>query len=132
VGFWEAKLFALAMCVPITQVRRTGDAGRRPGLPIQCVQSAELGEGPVHSSPMSDEFSPRCNSSRKIAEIGASAAQLNAMIWSTHSPRIDPISRSTKPFCQGEPGAMGLSRIPIARNRRVTAAANFLSPSRIR
>ena len=23
-------------------------------------------------------------------------------MWSTHSRRIDPISRSTKPFCQGE------------------------------
>jgi predicted ATP-dependent endonuclease of OLD family len=27
--------------------------------------------------------------------------------------------RSTKPFCQGEPGAMCLSRIPMARNRHV-------------
>ena len=26
------------------------------------------------------------------------------------------------PICHGEPGAMGLSRIPMARNRRVTAA----------
>src|SRR5450759_4523950 len=25
--------------------------------------------------------------------------------WSTHSRRIDPISRSAKPFCQGEAGA---------------------------
>ena len=29
---------------------------------------------------------------------------------STHSRRIDPISRSTKPFCQGEAGAIGLSQ----------------------
>ena len=28
-------------------------------------------------------------------------------MWSTHSRRIDPISRSTKPFCQGEAGAIG-------------------------
>ena len=28
---------------------------------------------------------------------------------------------SAYPFCQGEPAAMGLSRIPMARNRRVTA-----------
>ena len=28
--------------------------------------------------------------------------------------------RSTKPFCQGEAGAVGLSRMPMARNRRVT------------
>ncbi len=25
-----------------------------------------------------------------------------------------------KPFCQGEAGAVGLSRMPMARNRRVT------------
>src|SRR5436189_3220571 len=37
--------------------------------------------------------------------------------WSTHSRRIDPISLSAKPFCQGEPGAMGLSRLPMVRNR---------------
>src|SRR5271156_3315694 len=33
------------------------------------------------------------------------------MMWSTHSRRIDPISRSAKPFCQGEAGAVGLSRM---------------------
>src|SRR5437764_7439159 len=48
------------------------------------------------------------------------------MTWSTHSRRIDPISLSAKPFCQGEAGAMGLSRIPIARNRRVTAAVDAI------
>jgi hypothetical protein len=31
------------------------------------------------------------------------------MTWSKHSRRIDPISRSAKPFCQGEAGAIGLS-----------------------
>ena len=29
------------------------------------------------------------------------------MMWSKHSRRIDPISRSAKPFCQGEAGAVG-------------------------
>src|SRR5260370_19727378 len=38
------------------------------------------------------------------------------MMWSTHSRRIDPISRSARPFCQGEAGAVGLSRMPMARN----------------
>ena len=28
-------------------------------------------------------------------------------MWSKHSRRIDPISRSAKPFCQGEAGAIG-------------------------
>src|ERR1700757_3533080 len=41
------------------------------------------------------------------------------MMWSKHSRRIDPISRSATPFCQGEAGAIGLSRMPMARNRRV-------------
>src|SRR5450432_2141007 len=31
-------------------------------------------------------------------------------MWSTHSRRIDPISRSAKPFCQGEAGAVGLPK----------------------
>jgi hypothetical protein len=35
------------------------------------------------------------------------------MKWSTHSCRIDPINRSAKPFCQGEAGAVGLSRMPM-------------------
>ena len=30
---------------------------------------------------------------------------------SEHSRRIDPIGRSARPFCQGEAGAIGLSRI---------------------
>jgi hypothetical protein len=37
------------------------------------------------------------------------------MMWSKHSRRIDPISRSAKPFCQGEAGAVGLSRMPMAQ-----------------
>jgi hypothetical protein len=35
-------------------------------------------------------------------------------MWSKHSRRIDPMSRSAKPFCQGEAGAIGLSRMPMA------------------
>src|SRR4030088_41810 len=50
------------------------------------------------------------------------------MMWSRHSRRIAPISRSAKPFCQGEAGAVGLSRMPMARNRRVTAAPSDAIP----
>ena len=32
---------------------------------------------------------------------------------------MDPISLSAKQFCHGDPGAMGLSRMPMARNRRI-------------
>jgi hypothetical protein len=44
------------------------------------------------------------------------AAQMlspKTMKWFTHSRRIDPINRSAKPFCQGEAGAIGLSRMPM-------------------
>jgi hypothetical protein len=42
-------------------------------------------------------------------------------MWSTHSRWIVPINRSANEFCHGEPAEIGLSRMPIARNRRVTA-----------
>jgi hypothetical protein len=45
------------------------------------------------------------------------------MMWSKHSRRIDPINRSAMPFCHGEAGAIGLSRMPMARSRRVTGQA---------
>jgi hypothetical protein len=32
---------------------------------------------------------------------------------------IAPISRSAQPFCQADRGAVGLSRMPMARMRRV-------------
>ena len=37
------------------------------------------------------------------------------------SRRIEPISLSACPFCQGERGAIGLSRMPIAAIRRLTS-----------
>jgi len=55
------------------------------------------------------------------------------MTWSTHSRRIDPINRSTKAFCQGDAGAIGLSlRMPMARNRRLSMALKMRSRSRMR
>ena len=57
-----------------------------------------------------------------LVRIRRKCASPTTTIWSTHSRRIDPINLSAKPFCQGEPGAMGLSRMPMARNRWVTAA----------
>ena len=69
-----------------------------------------------------DEFSIDCSSARRIAGFDASAPSPKATTGSLHSRRIDPMSLSATPFCQGERGAMGLSRMPIARSRRVTAA----------
>src|SRR5947209_16873265 len=54
------------------------------------------------------------------------------MMWSRHSRRMEPISRSAKPFCHGERGAIGLSRMPIARRRRLTTEPKTRSRSRIR
>jgi hypothetical protein len=53
------------------------------------------------------------------------------MRWSGHSPRMDPITRSTSPFCQGDVGVIGSSRIPIARTRRGNTWSKALSVSRI-
>jgi hypothetical protein len=39
---------------------------------------------------------------------------LNTSKWSVHSRRIEPIKRSTYPFCQGDRNDVGRSRIPIA------------------
>jgi hypothetical protein len=39
-----------------------------------------------------------------------------------HSRRIEPMNRSAWPFCHGDRGAVGLSRMPIARTRRVNAS----------
>ena len=61
-----------------------------------------------------------------FVRIRRKCASPKTITWSTHSRRIDPISLSAKPFCQGEPEAMGLSRMPMARNRRVTAAIDAI------
>jgi hypothetical protein len=46
--------------------------------------------------------------------------------------RIEPIKRSTYPFCQGDRSDVGRSRIPIARTRALNATPNALSLSRMR
>jgi hypothetical protein len=38
-----------------------------------------------------------------------------------HSRQMDPINLSATPFCQGDLGAIGLSRMFIVRSRRLTA-----------
>src|SRR3954452_5803437 len=45
---------------------------------------------------------------------------------------MDPISRSAKPFCHGERGAIGLSRMPTARRRCRTIEPKTRSRSRMR
>jgi hypothetical protein len=56
-----------------------------------------------------------------LVKLGVSAEHVTQMLLAehdhmitTHSRRIEPISRSAWPFCQGDRGAVGLSRIPIA------------------
>src|SRR5712672_2463340 len=49
------------------------------------------------------------------------------MMWSTHSRRIDPISRSAQPFCQGEAGAVGLSDALGAQSARDDAAIDSVA-----
>jgi len=48
-------------------------------------------------------------------------------MWSTYSRRIDPISRSTEPFCQREAGAIGMSRMPNLSDAELRAAGRHRS-----
>src|ERR1700723_1141589 len=50
---------------------------------------------------------------------------LNTITWSRHSRRIEPISLSAYPFCQGERGDVGRSRMPICES------ACDLTPNRL-
>jgi hypothetical protein len=60
---------------------------------------------------MIDVSSLHCNMWHKILRHDAGGRSPNTMIWSVHSRRIDPINLS----------AIGLSRMPIVRSRRLTA-----------
>ena len=72
-----------------------------------------------------------CSNAVVIVSIGSEnpaqilLAQDNDVIQTL--ARIDPINRSAKPFCQGEAGAVGLSRIPMAMLiRRITPRSSAL------
>jgi hypothetical protein len=79
---------------------------------------------------MTDAFSRRYNSPHSFSESGADVPR-KTMMWSKHSRRIDPISRSAKLFCQGEADAIGLSPMPMARSPRVTTVPSIRSRYRI-
>ena len=59
-------------------------------------------------------------------------ASPNTIMWSRHSRRTVPISLSTYGFCHGDRGAVGLSRMPMARNRCLKTTPYAVSRSRIR
>src|SRR5258707_15181412 len=51
--------------------------------------------------------------------FGTHSRSPNTTTWSRHSLRIEPISRSAYPFCHGERGDVGRSRMPIDRSLRM-------------
>src|ERR1700686_2554194 len=53
-------------------------------------------------------------------------------MWWRHSGRMEPMSLSTQAFCQGDRGAIGWSRMPIARIRCKKTGPYEVSRSRIR
>src|SRR5438876_6419001 len=69
-----------------------------------------------------DESSTHYNRRHTSSEPGVSALRLRQPDGRRTRVGSIPISLSAKPFCQGEPGAIGLSRMPMVRNRCVTAA----------
>jgi hypothetical protein len=96
-----------------------GYAVRRGAHGRECFRSAELGARPAHLVQRS------VRSGRIIVggvRIQRRCASPKTTIWSTHSRRIDPINLSAKPFCQGKPRAMGLSRMPSVRDNNAIDA----------
>jgi hypothetical protein len=66
--------------------------------------------GAVQESPHADRSTKRLKWRR--------CRSPNTTTWSRHYRRIEPISRSACPFCHGDCGAVGRSRMPIERTRR--------------
>ena len=52
-------------------------------------------------------------------------ASLTTIIWSRHSLRVDPIKRSTYPFCHGD---RGWSRISLASNSCLSTSTRDCPP----
>ena len=110
---------------------------------VAMVKSAQHGISDDDAAPLdwptvwsvlvNSEMSPRrvviCGVCLRTCRRCASPQMIT---WSRHSRRIDPIERSTYPFCHGDRGAMGRSRMPIARSRRVNASPKAPSLSRMR
>src|ERR1700675_3925925 len=69
-------------------------------------------------------FMQRSMRSDAVVIIGVRFQNAAQMLLAEDNEVIQTLTpdRSAKPFCQGEAGVMGLSRMPMARNRRVTTA----------
>ena len=97
-------------------------SGWRATGPVPPCVYRKLNTGVAVMRSAQNDTCPYHTGSLNRASIPRRCASPRTMMWSTHSRRIDPISRSAKPFCQGDAGVIGLSRMPMARNRRVTTA----------
>src|SRR5262245_457214 len=97
-------------------VMKSAEDGRR-------YDAAAVVDGAMDRSVLVEgSMSPQLVIIQMMAYFARKCPSPKTTTWSTHSRRIDPISLSAKPFSQGEPEAMGLSRMPMARNRWMTAA----------
>jgi Protein of unknown function (DUF444) len=77
---------------------------------LQLVESS--GER-VHPCPTTGACEPQDNSTWRRCRSP------NTTVWSRHSRRIERIRRSAWPFCHGERGGVGWSRMPSERTRRM-------------
>jgi hypothetical protein len=115
-----AKRRSFACVYRKLKLGHNGDAVRQGSRGNGYFQLVELGARKARPYLASDAFAIHYNRRHTRLESGAGALRPSMTKWSRHSRRIDPINLSAKQFCQGEPQAMGLSRMPIARTRRVT------------
>jgi len=111
--------YGLIQAVPVAnQIRTYWWCSRRELGDKECVRPVRWRAKPAHPSPRIDACVPHYNI--QIRQQHMSEVPLSEQTtWSRHSRRIEPISRSAYPFCHGERGDVGRSRMPIDRSRRM-------------
>ena len=96
---------------------RTDDAAPQGLESLRCGRSSASARNLEQLYPTRDRAGLGCNTRRKSSGRRAGVLRRTPPRWSRDSRRIALMSRSTCPFCRGERGAVGRSRIPIARMR---------------
>jgi AhpD family alkylhydroperoxidase len=119
---WTATSLAVASSldpalIPLVEIRASQINGCANCINMHAAEARAKGETEQRIYLLPAWRDAPCYTDRERAALGwtealtrRKCASPKTTRWLTHSRRIDPISLSAKPFCQGEPGAMGLSR----------------------
>ena len=95
-----------------------GGVARRELGDKECFRPVRRRARPARPSPRIDACAPHYNISDKTAAHVGGAALRTQQRGQGIPVGSEPISRSAYPFCHGERGDVGRSRMPIDRSRR--------------